>query len=116
MKKTPRIGLASRFPRISRPPNLRTCPVILVVGIAALLLPIFGASEVRAATLDLGGANTTLPDAPDFPTSYLSGSNDVTNSGANATLSEGGGPAASTPFTGLIANGAGTVALTHTSG
>src|ERR1700730_4074358 len=82
-----------------------------LAAVAAFLAPTLG----MAADLDLAGHNTTLPAAP-FPDPFLSGANNVTNSGVNATLSEGGGPAAPTPFTGLISNGVGSVSLTHTSG
>ena len=68
------------------------------------------------STLDLNGVNVTLPDGTVFTTTYLTGSNDVTNNGsANATLTEGGGPANNVYF-GNITDGTHMVALTQTSG
>ena len=72
------------------------------------------------ATLNLNGTNITLPDGTVFTTSYLTGSNNVTNNNAgksgNATLTEGGGGAGNT-YSGTISDGtAGTTAITQTSG
>ena len=57
------------------------------------------------ATLNLNGTNITLPDGTVFTTSYLTGSNNVTNNNAgksgNATLTEGGGGAGNT-YSGTI--------------
>ena len=71
------------------------------------------------ATLNLNGTNITLPDGTVFTTSYLTGSNNVTNNNAgksgNATLTEGG--SAGNIYSGTISDGtAGTTAITQTSG
>ena len=81
------------------------------VAAAALFSP-----PVSAQTFDLQGSNVVLPAAPSFLNPYLSGSVNVTNSGASATLSEGGGTASTAIYSGGIADGVGTVGLTHTSG
>jgi autotransporter-associated beta strand protein len=69
------------------------------------------------STLDLNGTNITLPDGSVFTTPYLTGANDVTNSGLlDATLTEGGGPTGTT-YSGTISDGAhATTAITQTSG
>ena len=84
-------------------------------GVAAAAFALLFAPS-SAQTFDLKGANTTLPAAPNFPSPYLSGAVNITNSGSAAILTEGGGTAASATYTGSIADGAGTVGLTHTSG
>jgi autotransporter-associated beta strand protein len=88
-------------------------PLMLVFFWSALAL-----NEVpEMSTLDLDGMNVTLPDGTVFTTSYLTGSDDVTNSGLlDATLTEGGGPAGTT-YSGTISDGThATTAITQTSG
>ena len=68
------------------------------------------------ATLDLDGSNITLPDGTVFTTTYLTGSDNVTNNGAQAaTLTEGGG-GSSNIYSGTISDGTNTTAITQTSG
>jgi autotransporter-associated beta strand protein len=92
------------------------CAPALIAAVAIAGAALVSPEAVRAQTLDLSGANVTLPDAPLFPSPWLSGSANITNSGAAATVSEGGGTAATAIYSGAIADGAGAVALTHTSG
>jgi hypothetical protein len=70
------------------------------------------------STLDPNGTNITLPDGMVFITSYLTGSNNVTNNGfVNATLTEGGGPSG-TMYSGIISDGthAASTAIARTGG
>ena len=70
----------------------------------------------KAVDLDLNGVDITLPAPGSFGNQlFLNGVDDVTNSGADATLSEGGGPVG-TIYSGVISDGAGTIALIHTGG
>ncbi len=70
-------------------------------------------------TLDLNGQTVTLPDGTVFTTTYLTGSNNVTNnsSSADGTLIEGGGSNGNT-YSGDISDGTNgfTTAITQTSG
>lgn len=99
------------------PPRQRAKARRVARRIAAACALVIAGGPAVADTLDLAGANVTLPKAPFFVNSFLSGAADVTNSGATgAILSEGGGTAATAIYTGVIKDGVGSVGLTHTSG
>lgn len=84
-------------------------------AVAALALCVAGPSPSfgQALTLDLAGADTSLPRPPFFANPYLSGIANVTNTGVAATLSERGGAFDSQAYTGAIS---GPVSVTHTDG
>ena len=122
--------MAARGLRKSTPSPCRAAPGLLLPGAARpgmlrgvlLAAAVIGgtgiavSSTASSATLDLNGANVTLPHAPEFPDLFLSGSNNVTNNGATAaTLIEGGGPI-DTPYFGVISDGTSPTAWIHTGG
>ncbi|MBV9243407.1 MAG: autotransporter-associated beta strand repeat-containing protein, partial [Methylobacteriaceae bacterium] len=76
-----------------------------------------GQEPQAMSTLDLNGQDVTLPDGTIFTTTYLTGSNDVTNNGgADATLTEGGG-GADNIYSGFISDGTtNKTAITQSSG
>ncbi len=79
-----------------------------------------GATGTWAATLNLDGANRTLPVLPYFAGQrFLNGTDNVTNNpgagGGAARLTEGGAPAGTT-YTGLISDGTAATGIVQTSG